>query len=133
VGAGPTRRGRILIVEDEYLVALSSEWALSDAGFEVLAVVAKGEDALALAAEAVPDLVLMDIRLSGQMDGIETALALRAQGIRCVFASANSDPEIVNRGQAAEPLGWLRKPFSDTALLKAVDEALAQLRGTSTL
>jgi DNA-binding NarL/FixJ family response regulator len=121
-----------VIVEDEYLVALSSEWALTDAGFEVLAVVARGEDALALAAEVVPDLVLMDIRLSGRIDGIETALALRDQGIRCVFASANSDPEIMGRGQSAEPLAWLRKPFSDSALLEAVDNALAQLRGTPT-
>lgn len=129
-GPGLGRRGRILVVEDEYLVALSSEWALTDGGFEVVAVVSSGEDALARAAEVVPDLVLMDIRLAGAMDGIEAARALRANGIPSIFASANSDPGTVERGETAEPLGWLRKPFSDAALIAAVEAALARWRGS---
>ena len=75
-----------------------------------------------------PDLVLMDIRLAGDLDGIETALALRAQGVRSVFASANSDPGTVRRGETAQPLGWLRKPFSDHVLIAAVEAALAKLQ-----
>lgn len=126
---GPGRRGRILIVEDEYLVALSSEWALQDAGFEVLAVVASGEDAIAAAAQLVPDLALMDVRLAGRLDGIDAALALRARGIPCLFASANSDPGTIDRGQKAEPLGWLRKPFTDAALVAAVTDAMGRLGG----
>ncbi len=127
--AGPSHPGRILIVEDDYMVALSNEWALTDAGFEIVAVVASGEEALVAAKQARPDLVLMDIRLAGHMDGIEAALALRSQGIPCIFASANSDPGTVARSEAAEPLGWIRKPFTDVALVAAIRKAMGRLRG----
>jgi two-component system, response regulator PdtaR len=126
----PGHPGRILIVEDDYMVALSNEWALTDAGFEVVATVASGEEALAAATQARPDLVLMDIRLAGPMDGIDAALALRALGLRCVFASAHSDPGTVARGEAAQPLAWIRKPFTDMALVGAVRQAIGRLRGT---
>lgn len=125
---GPAPRGRILIVEDDYLVALSNEMALTEAGFEVIGVVDTGEAALTQVEEARPELVLMDIRLAGEMDGIETALALRAQGVRSVFASANSDPGTISRGETAQPLGWLRKPFSDHVLIAAIEAALAKLQ-----
>ena len=122
-------RARILVVEDDYVVALSNEWALRDAGFEVVGVVASGEEALRLTERTGPDLVLMDIRLGGRMDGIEAAVSLRARGLRCLFASAHSDPGTVARGAAAEPLGWLQKPFSEAALVAAVAKAMARLRG----
>ena len=125
---GPAPRGRILIVEDDYLMALSNEMALTDAGFEMIGVVDSGEAALMEVGNISPDLVLMDIRLAGDMDGIETALALRAQGVRSVFASANSDPGTVRRGETAQPLGWLCKPFSDHVLIAAVEAALAKLQ-----
>jgi two-component system, response regulator PdtaR len=127
---GPGHSGRILIVEDDYMVALSNEWALTDAGFEVVATVATGEEALVTAAQARPDLVLMDIRLAGRMDGIDAALALRVQSIPCLFASANSDPGTMARGEAAEPLDWIRKPFTEEALVAAVRKALGRLRGS---
>ena len=126
----PGHPGRILIVEDDYMVALSNEWALTDAGFEVVATVASGEEALVAATQAVPDLVLMDIRLAGAMDGIDAALALRARGIPCIFASANTDPGTVTRAEAAKPLGWIRKPFTDAALVIAISKAMGRLRGT---
>jgi DNA-binding NarL/FixJ family response regulator len=110
------------------LVALSNEMALTEAGFEVIGVVDSGEAALLQVKETPPDLVLMDIRLAGEMDGIETAVALRAQGLRCLFASANSDPRTVARGETAEPLGWLGKPFSDHALVAAAEAALEKLK-----
>lgn len=125
---GPAHRGRILIVEDDYLVALSNEMALTEAGFEVIGVVDSGEAALTQVGEARPDLVLMDIRLAGDLDGIETAIALCAQGFRSVFASANSDPGTVNRGETAQPLGWLRKPFSDHVLIAVIEAALAKIK-----
>jgi DNA-binding NarL/FixJ family response regulator len=127
-GIGPAPQGRILIVEDDYLVALSNEMALTEAGFDVIGVVDSGEAALMEVAKTAPDLVLMDIRLAGDMDGIETALALRAQGVRSLFASANSDPGTVTRGETAQPLGWLRKPFSDHVLIAAIEAALAKLQ-----
>lgn len=109
-------------------MALSNEMALTEAGFEVIGVVDSGEAALLQARETPPDLVLMDIRLAGKIDGIEAALALRAQGIASIFASANSDPGTLTRGEAAQPLGWLRKPFSDHELVSAVEAALGKLQ-----
>lgn len=121
---GSSRGQRVMIVEDDFLVAMGVENSLADAGYVVTAVVTSGEAALVEAERDRPDLVLMDIRLAGELDGIETACRLLALGIRCVFASAHSDAGTLERGAAAEPLGWLTKPFSPKQLLAAVTEAL---------
>lgn len=115
---------RVMVVEDDFLVAMTVENSLADAGYRVTAVVPSGETALVEAERAKPDLVIMDIRLAGELDGIETACRLLARGIRCIFASAHSDKAIMTRGAAAEPLGWLTKPFSSNQLLVAVADAL---------
>lgn len=117
-------RARILVVEDNYFVALNIESALLDAGFEVLGVVDSGEEALESVAVAKPDLVLMDIRLAGALDGIDTAIALHGMNIPSLFASAHCDPGMQARGANAEPRGWLVKPFTDAQLLNAVHLAL---------
>jgi two-component system, response regulator PdtaR len=119
---------RILVVEDDYFVALTLEHTLTEAGYRVVAVAASGEEALDLAGRERPDLVLMDIRLAGAMDGIEAARVLRERGFRSVFASAHSDAETRQRGAPAEPLDWLSKPFTDQQLLATVAEALRRLR-----
>lgn len=117
-------RARILVVEDNYFVALGVESALLDAGYEVIAVVDSGEEALQSVADAAPDLVLMDIRLAGALDGIDTAVALRRMNIASLFASAHCDDAIRARGAAADPRGWLVKPFTDAQMLTAVRLAL---------
>ncbi|MBB6227384.1 response regulator [Polymorphobacter multimanifer] len=122
--------GRILIVEDEYFVALSTEASLGDAGYDVIGVESTGEAALARAISEKPDLILMDIRLAGKMDGIDAALALLPHGLRVVFASAHSDAVTRGRGNAAQPLGWLFKPFSGDELVLAVARALERRRPT---
>src|SRR4051812_3045933 len=77
----------ILVVEDDYLVALQVEAALTEAGFALAGTAASGEAAIAMATSLRPALVLMDIRLAGKMDGVDAALALfREHGIRCIFA-----------------------------------------------
>jgi DNA-binding response OmpR family regulator len=121
---GPKLGNRILIVEDEYFVALTIEDALADAGYEVLGVEASGEAAILHALEARPDLVLMDIRLAGKLDGIDAALELKRHGLRVLFASAHSDDATRARGEEARPLGWLTKPFSGQELVAAVCCAL---------
>lgn len=124
-GHGPSAdRARILVVEDNYFVALSVESALLDAGYEVVGVVDSGEDALQNVADTAPDLVLMDIRLAGALDGIDTAVALRRMNIASLFASAHCDDAIRARGAAADPRGWLVKPFTDAQMLTAVRLAL---------
>jgi two-component system, response regulator PdtaR len=115
----------ILIVEDEYLVALEMEGALRDAGFSIVGVASSGEEAVALAAARNPALVVMDIRLNGRMDGIDAALQMfRTHGTRCVFATAHSDEHARTRAEPARPFAWLQKPFTMQSLVVAIRGAL---------
>jgi DNA-binding NarL/FixJ family response regulator len=129
--AGPHERAgspKILIVEDDHLVALDIEAALLDAGFAVTGIAASAEEALRRAKDERPRLVLMDIRLAGGSDGVAAALDLyREEGIRSLFATAHSDSEMRRRAEDARPLGWLAKPYQPHVLIRAVREALAAL------
>ena len=72
----------------------------------------------------------MDIRLAGDRDGIDAALEIfRTLGIRSLFASAHGDAQVRARAEAAQPLGWVAKPYRVETLLKAVEEALRELNG----
>ena len=105
------------------------EAALTDAGFEVTGTASTGKEALHLAETQSPTLVVMDIRLTGDRDGIDTALELfRSHGIRCIFASAYSDQEARRRAAPANPLGWLQKPYTMASLTAVVRAALSELR-----
>ena len=108
----PPAHGRILIVEDEFLVAMQAEAALADAGYNVGGIASSAEEALEIAEAERPVLVVMDIRLAGKRDRIDAALELFSKfGIRCVFASAHQDKEARMRGEPARPLAWLPKPY----------------------
>jgi DNA-binding NarL/FixJ family response regulator len=129
-GEPPIQAGKrkILIVEDDHLVALDLETALLEAGFAVTGIAGSAEEAVALARAERPDLVLMDIRLAGRRDGVDAALDLyREEGIRCLFATAHSDSDMRRRANDAKPLGWLAKPYQPQALVRAVKAALAGL------
>jgi DNA-binding response OmpR family regulator len=120
--------GRILVVEDDFLVAMQMESALTDAGFEVAGLAASGEDAIELALSERPRLVVMDIRLAGDRDGIDTALQLFAEHrIRCIFATAHHDEQSRRRAAPAGPLGWLHKPYTMASLVGMVRSALDEL------
>ena len=120
---------RILIVEDDMLVANEMEATLYDAGFEIVGIVATGKEALQLAEAERPMLAVMDIRIAGDRDGIDTALELfRSQGLRCIFASAHSDHDSRLRAQPAAPLGWLQKPYTMASLTAMVRAAVRELR-----
>lgn len=119
------RPPRILIVEDEWFIAIESEAVLRDSGFDVVGIAVSADEAVALAAEHEPDLILMDIRLRGARDGVDAALEIRERfDIACLFATAHSEPRVRDSAQAACPAGWLTKPFSDQQLLAAVRAAL---------
>jgi two-component system, response regulator PdtaR len=116
---------RIMIVEDDFLVASEMEGALTQVGFEVIGIAGTAEQALQLAAAERPVLVVMDIRLGGKRDGIDTALELFANhGIRCVFATAHQTPDTHARAQAANPLTWIAKPYTMRSLIDAVRRAM---------
>jgi two-component system, response regulator PdtaR len=119
---------RVLIVEDDFLVAAQAESALTSAGFAVVGVASSAEEAIQLAAMQPPALAVMDIRLAGGRDGIEAALELfQSMGIRCIFATAHDDTATRNRAAAVHPLGWLPKPYSPMDLIEMVRLALRDL------
>ena len=121
----PLNKPRILIVEDEKIVARHLELQLAELGYEPVAHASKGENAIELAASLLPDLVLMDIQLAGAMDGIEAAQIIRNQlAIPVVFLTAFSEEDIVTRAKLTEPFGYILKPFSDRDLRTIIEMAL---------
>jgi PAS domain S-box-containing protein len=118
---------RILIVEDESLVADDLEQRLQELGFRPIGIVDTAENAIARAVELRPDLVLMDVHLKGKMDGIEAAVALRQpHDIPVVFLTSHADLETLERAGLSEPFGYLTKPFQERDLLATVKTALAR-------
>jgi len=121
------RSARILIVEDNALVAQGTQAMVNQAGYEVAGCTASGEAAVALAARLQPDLVLMDIRLRGQMDGVEAARRIRAQqAVPVIYVSAYIDELTLRRADATFPSGYLSKPVLPGALRNAIELALRQ-------
>src|SRR5918911_1311403 len=118
-------RHRILIVEDDYLVALQFENALTEAGYDVVDIASTAEEAVQIVPDYRPELVLMDVRLAGPRDGIQAAAEIFDRfGIRSIFVSAFSDPATRARADRANPIAWLPKPVADRKLLNTVDSAL---------
>lgn len=124
---------RVLVVEDDHLVALDLESMLTEFGYEVAGTVPSGDEAIQAAQRTLPDLVLMDIRLSGLMDGIEAAERLRALlGLHVVYLTANSDLSTVERAKATEPYGYVLKPVRPLDLRCCLELALHRARQTRT-
>jgi two-component system, response regulator PdtaR len=124
----PEHPERVLIIEDDVLVATQMEAALSEAGFDVVGVAVSGEEALDLARLHSPGLAVVDIKLAGDRDGIDTALELfRSHGVRCIFATAYSDYDSRKRAAPANPLGWMPKPYTMPALVAMVRKASDEL------
>jgi DNA-binding NarL/FixJ family response regulator len=112
---------RVLIIEDDFLIALELEHRLLDSGIDVVGKAVTAEDAIRLASTEKPDLAIMHIRLAGRRDGVETAIELFATyGIRSIFASAHADNDTRKRASPASPVGWLQKPYSADDLLRLV-------------
>jgi signal transduction histidine kinase len=116
---------KILVVEDEFLVAKYLEFRLPKLGYNVAGVVSSGEAALEKAAQTQPDLILMDINLKGKMDGVEAAAQIRTLfNIPVVYLTACADEQTLNRAGIAEPFGYLLKPFRDKQLQTTLEIAL---------
>jgi PAS domain S-box-containing protein len=116
---------RILVVEDERLVANALARNLEGLGYKVVSSVASGEDALTKAEETRPDLVLMDIRLEGEMDGTEAAGLITSRfDIPVVFVTAYADRNVLAKAKITEPYGYLIKPISKRELHSTVEIAL---------
>jgi len=115
----------ILVVEDEGVVAEDLQHRLIELGYSVAGWAVSGEDAVRLADEVRPELVLMDIRIRGEVDGIGAARAIRERfDIPVIFVTAFADAETIGRAKVAEPLGYIVKPFSDRDLETSIELAL---------
>ena len=121
----PNPPARILIVEDEALVALDIEDQLLRLGYHVVGTVDDAQSALARAAETAPDLVLMDVQIRGEADGIDAALRLRHElGVAVVFLTAFADAGALERAKQAAPHGYILKPFDERDLRTTIEIAL---------
>jgi len=127
-------KGRILVVEDEAVVALGIQNNLERLGYEVVGRASTGQEALALAQAAGPDLVLMDVMLGGGMDGIATALELHERfNLPVVYLSAATDEKTLDRAKRTDPFGYITKPFKDHELSLTIEVALYKSRTESQL
>jgi len=117
--------GRILIVEDEIIVALDMKARLLRLGYEVVGHAVTGKQAVTIAESRPADLALMDVMIEGDMDGIETAAVLRERfNLPVVYISAYTDSTTLDRAKHTSPLGYLTKPFEDHELALTVEMAL---------
>lgn len=120
---------RIMIVEDEAIVAMDIESRLAALGYAFAGRAASGEQALALAEAERPELVLMDIRLQGEMDGIDAAREIYQRfRIPVIFLTAYSEETTLERAKLAEPFGYILKPFDDRELKSTIEIALYKHR-----
>lgn len=118
---------RVLIVEDDALVALGIRMTVTELGYEVVGIAASELEAVALADAERPQMALMDIRLRGPVDGVDTARRLRSEfSIRSVYLSAYADEQTMARVAQTYPLGFVQKPYSAPQLKQALE--LAQRR-----
>jgi len=116
---------RIMIVEDEKIVAKDIQRMLERIGYVVPAAVSSGTEAIQKAEEAQPDLVLMDIMLKGDMDGVETAEHIRSRfQIPVIYITAYADDRTLNRAKVTEPYGYILKPFHEKELHITIEIAL---------
>ncbi|MBM3302754.1 MAG: response regulator, partial [Deltaproteobacteria bacterium] len=123
--------GRIVIVEDDRVTARDLQESLETCGYAVIGVVSDGKEAIDLATAKQPDLVLMDILLEGDLDGIEVAGELRHRlDVPIVYLTAYSREELIERAKLTEPFAFLLKPFRKEHLRATIEMALRQHRLT---
>jgi DNA-binding NarL/FixJ family response regulator len=122
----------ILIVEDEIILAMDMKSFLEEQGFKVQAIAFSGHDALMQAEQNRPDLVLVDIKLEGYMDGIEAAKYIMEKfAIPVVFVTGNTDQPTKDRALAIKPAGYLKKPVNEENLYAVIREVLRSRKGAA--
>ncbi|MCB0168500.1 MAG: response regulator [Anaerolineae bacterium] len=116
---------RVFITEDERLVAISLQWKLNSLGYDVVGIASSGQETIEKIIETTPDLILMDIKLKGHLDGIETADRLRSQfDIPIIYLTAYDDDATLKRAKITEPFGYLLKPYQARDLRTTIEMAL---------
>jgi DNA-binding LytR/AlgR family response regulator len=119
---------RILVVEDEMIIGAKISMQLTNLGYEVSGLLSRGEDVPFHVAENKPDIILLDINLKGNLDGIETAKLLSANGhTPIIFLTANSDEATFNRAKAVKPAAFISKPFKQLDLQRAIELTISRM------
>ena len=119
---------KILIVEDEMIIAANISLQLTVLGYEVTGIISKGEDALNHVRQNHPDIVIMDIQLKGKMDGIDTAISIRREfDLPIIYLTANVDDEHFKRAKSTNPSAFISKPFKKLDLQHAIELTTHQL------
>lgn len=117
---------KVLVVEDSQLIAEDISFKLEKHNFEVMGIFDKGEDALDFLKENETDLVLMDIKLAGAMDGISTAYIInQTYSVPIIYLSDLADAETIHRAKQTRPSNYLTKPFNEADLVRAIDLAFS--------
>lgn len=120
---------KILVVEDEIIIAMEIADRLKSMGYDVLRIVSNGKDAIRTAQNEQPDLILMDIMIQGNLDGIETATQIRATiDIPVIYLTANADESTLERAKVSDAFGYLIKPFEEKELNTTIEMALYKHR-----
>jgi len=120
---------KILVVEDQTIVALNIKNRLKNLGYAVPSAVGSGKEAIREAELTNVDIVLMDIMLKGDMDGIEAARIIKSRfGIPIIYLSACTDFETLERAKLTDPEGYISKPFKEEDLCKNIETALLKSR-----
>jgi DNA-binding NarL/FixJ family response regulator len=120
---------RILVVEDERLVAMSLQRQLKSLGYAVVGQTASGSAAIELAGTRRPDVVLMDIYLEGEVDGISAAAEIQRQfQLPVIYLTAFSNREVLDRAKVTEPAGYILKPYEDRELQVVIETAVYRHR-----
>lgn len=131
-GRDLTRGRRIVIVEDDFLSLLEEEHVAEDLGMEVMATASRVDEAIALIERHQPELLMLDINLGSDRDGIDIAKWARQRfGIRSLFVTAYSDEAMKQRAAECDPLGWHVKPFTSASLSEALVRAVRLLRSNA--
>lgn len=124
-GASTTQKRQVLIVEDEALIAVDIQERLKGLGYEVLRIVDTGEDAIEAARQLHPHIILMDIQVMGQMNGVQAAKSIWNElQIPIVYVSAHSDEATLSQAKQAAPFGYVTKPVRDQDLRVAIEIAI---------
>lgn len=116
---------KIFLVEDDNILAKTTEWRIHKLGYEFAGRAASGKDAIEQISRNRSDIILMDISLQGEMDGITTAeIIKKCFGIPIIFITSHMDKETISRAKGTDPGGYLIKPFANKDLMAAVELAV---------
>ncbi len=121
---------RILIVDDEMIVAANISVQLTELGYQVSGIIPRGEDALNHLKNNLPDIVLIDIQLKGELDGIETAQKMQElhSNLAIIYLTANADEANFNRAKSTHPYAFISKPFKKLDLQRSIELTINRLK-----